>query len=53
MALVLALQDYQGAMVVVSHDRHLLRTTTDAFVLVDQGRGAKLLTVIWMITAVG
>ena len=37
-ALVLALQDYKGAMVVVSHDRHLLRTTTDAFVLVHGGR---------------
>jgi len=37
-ALTLALQDYQGALVVVSHDRHLLRTTTDAFVLVTEGR---------------
>jgi ATP-binding cassette subfamily F protein 3 len=37
-ALTLALQDYQGALIVVSHDRHLLRTTTDAFMLVADGR---------------
>jgi len=37
-ALTLALQDYQGALVVVSHDRHLLRSTTDAFALVAEGR---------------
>jgi len=37
-ALTLALQDYQGAMIVVSHDRHLLRTTTDEFLLVAEGR---------------
>ncbi|MFO1350567.1 MAG: ATP-binding cassette domain-containing protein [Gammaproteobacteria bacterium] len=37
-ALTLALQDFQGALVLVSHDRHLLRTTTDSFVLVDSGR---------------
>jgi ATP-binding cassette subfamily F protein 3 len=37
-ALNLALQDYQGALLVVSHDRHLLRTTTDAFALVVESR---------------
>ena len=37
-ALTLALQDYQGALIVVSHDRHLLRTVTDEFVLVAEGR---------------
>jgi len=39
-ALTLALQDYEGALVVVSHDRHLLRTTTDRLVLVADGRAA-------------
>ena len=33
-----ALQDFQGAMVIVSHDRHLLRTTTDRLLLVNNGR---------------
>lgn len=37
-ALTLALQGFEGAMVVVSHDRHLLRTTTDEFYLVHQQR---------------
>jgi ATP-binding cassette subfamily F protein 3 len=37
-ALTLALQDYQGALIVVSHDRHLLRTVTDEFLLVAEGR---------------
>lgn len=36
-ALCLALQDYQGAMVVVSHDRYLLRTLTDDYWLVADG----------------
>ncbi|MFC4158092.1 ATP-binding cassette domain-containing protein [Chitinimonas lacunae] len=36
-ALTLALQDYQGAMIVVSHDRHLLRATADRFWLVENG----------------
>ncbi|MBM4208082.1 MAG: ATP-binding cassette domain-containing protein [Gammaproteobacteria bacterium] len=33
-ALSVALQDYEGAIVVVSHDRHLLRTVADQFLLV-------------------
>lgn len=37
-ALTLALQDFDGAIVVVSHDRHLLRNTVDDFWLVDSGR---------------
>ena len=36
-ALAVALQDFEGAMVVVSHDRHLLRVTTDTLLLVDRG----------------
>ncbi|HJV28796.1 MAG TPA: ATP-binding cassette domain-containing protein [Aromatoleum sp.] len=37
-ALTLALQDFEGGMVLVSHDRALLRATCDRFVLVDDGR---------------
>ena len=37
-ALALALQDFAGAMVLVSHDRHLLRVTSDRLVLVHDGR---------------
>ncbi|AUN96044.1 ATP-binding cassette domain-containing protein [Pseudazoarcus pumilus] len=37
-ALTLALQEFDGAMVLVSHDRALLRATCDRFVLVDGGR---------------
>ena len=33
-ALIMALQDYQGAMLIVSHDRHLLRSVTDQLWLV-------------------
>jgi len=35
LALTLSLQNFSGAMVIVSHDRHLLRATTDEFYLVD------------------
>ena len=38
LALTLALQDYDGALVVVSHDRHLLRTVTDDLWLVSDGQ---------------
>jgi len=37
-ALAAALQDFPGAMVLVSHDRHLLRVTSDRLVLVHAGR---------------
>jgi ATP-binding cassette subfamily F protein 3 len=36
-AVALALTEYEGAMVLVSHDRHLLRTATDLLVLVADG----------------
>jgi len=35
-ALSLALQEYEGAMVLVSHDRFLVRTTTDKLLLVAE-----------------
>ena len=37
-ALSLALQDFAGAMLLVSHDRHLLRSVSEQFLLVDRGR---------------
>ncbi|MDD5410721.1 MAG: ATP-binding cassette domain-containing protein [Methylobacter sp.] len=37
-ALSVALQDYEGAIVVVSHDRHLLRSVTDQLLLVSGGK---------------
>jgi ATP-binding cassette subfamily F protein 3 len=37
-ALTLALTDYAGALIIVSHDRHLLRTTTDQLLLVANGQ---------------
>ena len=37
-ALAEALQDYGGALVVVAHDRHLLRASTDALWLVAEGQ---------------
>jgi len=37
-ALSVALQDYRGAIVVISHDRHLLRSVTDRFFLVAGGK---------------
>lgn len=36
-ALTMALQGYEGALVVISHDRHLLRNTVDEFYLVANG----------------
>ncbi|HLD68898.1 MAG TPA: ATP-binding cassette domain-containing protein [Pseudomonas sp.] len=37
LALTMALQDFSGAVLVVSHDRHLLKSTTDEFLLVADG----------------
>ncbi|MGZ5049603.1 MAG: ATP-binding cassette domain-containing protein [Methylobacter sp.] len=37
-ALSVALQEYEGALVVVSHDRHLLRSVTDQLLLVSGGQ---------------
>lgn len=37
-ALVQALNDYNGAVVVVSHDRHMIEASADRLVLVDAGR---------------
>ncbi len=37
-ALAVALQDFSGAMVIVSHDRHLLRVTCDRLMLVHDSR---------------
>ena len=37
-ALTEALIDFEGALVVVSHDRHLLRSTTDDLYLVHDGK---------------
>ncbi len=36
-ALTMALQSYEGALVVISHDRHLLKNTVDEFYLVADG----------------
>ncbi|NNJ18544.1 ATP-binding cassette domain-containing protein [Pseudomonas putida CSV86] len=38
LALTMALQEFSGAVVVVSHDRHLLKSTTDEFLLVADGK---------------
>jgi ATP-binding cassette subfamily F protein 3 len=37
-ALAVALQEFEGALVLVSHDRHLLNTVADEFRLVADGR---------------
>ncbi|WP_263143925.1 ATP-binding cassette domain-containing protein [Pseudomonas sp. RIT-PI-AD] len=38
LALTMALQEFSGAVLVVSHDRHLLKSTTDEFLLVADGQ---------------
>ena len=40
-ALTRALAEYEGSLVVVSHDRALLRTVCDGFILVADGRAAE------------
>ncbi|WP_028388710.1 ABC-F family ATP-binding cassette domain-containing protein [Legionella fairfieldensis] len=35
-AIEIALQSYEGALILISHDRHLLRTTVDDFYLIYQ-----------------
>ena len=37
-ALTIALQDFEGAVVVVSHDRHLLRATAETLLIVTGGK---------------
>ncbi len=37
-ALTMALAQFEGTLVVVSHDRHLLRATTDEFIIVADGK---------------
>ena len=37
-ALTLALQDFEGGVILVSHDRALLRATCDQFILVAEGK---------------
>ncbi|WP_365332860.1 ATP-binding cassette domain-containing protein [uncultured Porticoccus sp.] len=39
-ALTMALQDFAGAVVLISHDRHLIRNTVDELLLVNDGRVA-------------
>ena len=38
LALTMALQEFSGAVLVISHDRHLLKSTTDDFLLVADGK---------------
>ncbi|RYY73731.1 MAG: ATP-binding cassette domain-containing protein [Gammaproteobacteria bacterium] len=40
-ALTMALQDFEGAVIIVSHDRHLLRNTVNEFLLVADGKVAE------------
>ena len=37
-ALVMALQDFQGAIILIAHDRYLLESCVDEFLLVGQGK---------------
>ncbi|PKO42718.1 MAG: ABC transporter ATP-binding protein [Betaproteobacteria bacterium HGW-Betaproteobacteria-22] len=40
-ALTLALQDFEGGVILVSHDRALLRATCDQFILVADGKASQ------------
>ena len=40
-ALAVALQEYDGAVVLVSHDRHLLKVNSDKLILVADGRATE------------
>ena len=37
-ALTVALQDFGGAILLISHDRHLLANTVDEFLIIDKGK---------------
>ncbi len=37
-SIIIALADFAGALIVVSHDRHLLKTSTNEFYLVSEGK---------------
>jgi ATP-binding cassette subfamily F protein 3 len=39
-ALTMALAQFEGTLILVSHDRHLLRATTDQFMLVAKAQAA-------------
>ncbi len=51
-ALTLALQEFDGAVLLVSHDRHLLETTVDEFLLVAEGT-VRPSTATWTTTPAG
>jgi len=40
-ALSVALQGFKGAMVIVSHDRHLLKTVTDELIIVHDKKAER------------
>ena len=40
-ALIQALNDYSGAVILISHDRHMVELTADRLVLVDSGTAAE------------
>ena len=42
-ALELALQEYEGAVVIISHDRHLLANTVDEFYAINDGNFSEFL----------